>query len=78
MARRCRQASLATLALIRFTGDRPAVEVPTSEGDQDEDPEDDSSDEPDKKVGPDRGYFVDVKTLAAALTSKPPDGTEIV
>jgi hypothetical protein len=56
-------------ALIRFTGDRPTVEV-TSADDLDDDPEDDNPDEPDKKVGPDRGYFVDVKTLAAALTSK--------
>jgi hypothetical protein len=56
-------------ALIRFTGDRPAVEA-TSQDDRDDDLEDGSPDEPDKKVGPDRGYFVDVKTLAAALTSK--------
>jgi hypothetical protein len=29
-----------------------------------------SPDETEEKIGPDRGYFVDVKTLAAALTSK--------
>ena len=36
----------------------------------DDDPEDETPDETEKKTGPDRGYFVDVKTLAAALTSK--------
>ncbi|MGA7196814.1 hypothetical protein [Roseiarcus sp.] len=55
-------------ALIRFTGDRPAKEL---NADQEEDaPEDDIADETDAPAGPDRGYFVDVKTLAAALTSK--------
>jgi hypothetical protein len=56
-------------ALIRFTGDRPAIELNVEE-EQDDDPEDDVSDEADEKREPDRGYFVDVKTLAAALTSK--------
>jgi hypothetical protein len=56
-------------ALIRFTGDRPAADT-TAEEESDDDLEDEASDETEKKVGPDRGYFVDVKTLAAALTSK--------
>ena len=56
-------------ALIRFTGDRPATET-TAEEESDDDPDDETPDETEKKVGPDRGYFVDVKTLAAALTSK--------
>jgi hypothetical protein len=56
-------------ALIRFTGDRPAIET-TSEDEPDDDPEGDALDETDQKRGPDRGYFVDMKTLAAALTSK--------
>jgi hypothetical protein len=56
-------------ALIRFTGDRPAIET-TSEDEPDDDPEEDAPDETDQKRGPDRGYFVDMKTLAAALTSK--------
>ena len=54
-------------ALIRFTGDRPATETPADDelGDDEE-----GADETEEKTGPDRGYFVDVKTLAAALTSK--------
>ena len=56
-------------ALIRFTGDRPAKEL-NADQEQDDDPEDDIADETDEQAGPDRGYFVDVKTLAAALTSK--------
>jgi hypothetical protein len=56
-------------ALIRFTGDRPATEA-TTEEESDDDPEDEVAGETEKKSGPDRGYFVDVKTLAAALTSK--------
>ena len=56
-------------ALIRFTGDRPETET-TAEEDSDDDAEDEAPDETEKKTGPDRGYFVDVKTLAAALTSK--------
>src|SRR5271166_1909552 len=56
-------------ALIRFTGDRPAKELNADQG-QDDDPEDNIADETDEQAGPDRGYFVDVKTLAAALTSR--------
>jgi hypothetical protein len=56
-------------ALIRFTGDRPTTET-TAEEEPDHDPEDEAPDETDEKIGPDRGYFVDVKTLAAALTSR--------
>ena len=56
-------------ALIRFMGDRPETET-TAEEELDDDAEDDVLDETEKKPGPDRGYFVDVKTLAAALTSK--------
>jgi hypothetical protein len=56
-------------ALIRFTGDRPAAET-TAEEESDDDSDVDTPDETEKKIGPDRGYFVDVKTLAAALTSK--------
>jgi hypothetical protein len=52
-------------ALIRFTGDRPAAEEESEDGSDAETP-----DETDEKIGPDRGYFVDVKTLAAALTSR--------
>ena len=52
-------------ALIRFTGDRPAAEEELEDGSDAETP-----DETEEKIGPDRGYFVDVKTLAAALTSK--------
>jgi hypothetical protein len=56
-------------ALIRFTGDRPAIET-AAEEEPDHDTEDEAADETDEKIGPDRGYFVDVKTLAAALTSR--------
>jgi hypothetical protein len=56
-------------ALIRFTGDRPAAET-TAEEESDDDFDAETPDETEKKPGPDRGYFVDVKTLAAALTSK--------
>ena len=56
-------------ALMRFTGDRPAIET-TAEEEPDHDTEDEAADETDEKIGPDRGYFVDVKTLAAALTSR--------
>lgn len=56
-------------ALIRFTGDRPAKELGADQ-DQDDTPDDDVVDETEEPAGPDRGYFVDVKTLAAALTSK--------
>jgi hypothetical protein len=56
-------------ALIRFTGDRPTTET-AAEEESDDDLEDAAPDETEKKPGPDRGYFVDVKTLAAALTSK--------
>jgi hypothetical protein len=56
-------------ALIRFTGDRPTTET-TAEEEPDDDPEAEVPDETDEKRGPDRGYFVDVKTLAAALTSR--------
>jgi hypothetical protein len=52
-------------ALIRFTGDRPATEAIA-----DEESDDDSVAETPDEIGPDRGYFVDIKTLAAALTSK--------
>ena len=57
-------------ALIRFTGDRPAGAKINAEEEPDDDPEDGIPDETDEKRGPDRGYFVDVKTLAAALTSR--------
>ena len=56
-------------ALIRFMGNRRETEA-TAEEDSDDDPEEEVPDETEKKPGPDRGYFVDVKTLAAALTSK--------
>jgi hypothetical protein len=56
-------------ALIRFTGDRPAIET-TADEEPDHDAEDEAADETDEKIGPDRGYFVDIKTLAAALTSR--------
>jgi hypothetical protein len=56
-------------ALIRFTGDRPAAET-IAEEESDDDSDAETPDETEKKVGPDRGYFVDVKTLAAALTSR--------
>src|SRR5271166_4901620 len=56
-------------ALIRFTGERPAKEL-NADQEQDDDTDNDIADETDEQVGPDRGYFVDVKTLAAALTSK--------
>src|SRR3984957_15496807 len=55
-------------ALIRFMGNRRETEA-TAEEDSDDDPEEEVPDETEKKPGPDRGYFVDVKTLAAALTS---------
>jgi hypothetical protein len=51
-------------ALIRFTGLRP----PEKEEDEDIDPVAPHATE--EETDPDRGYFVDVKTLAAALTSK--------
>ena len=56
-------------ALIRFAGDRPTQET-TAEEETDEEVDDENADEPEQKIGPDRGYFVDVKTLAAALTSR--------
>jgi len=56
-------------ALIRFTGDRPAAENPEEE-ESDDDSDVEIPDETEKKPGPDRGYFVDIKTLTAALTSK--------
>jgi len=56
-------------AFIRIAGAKPAKELKVGE-EQDDDPEDDIADETDEQGGPDRGYFVDVKTLAAALTSK--------
>jgi hypothetical protein len=52
-------------AMIRFTGARP--EEKKAEAD-DIDP--DAPHEVEEKASPDRGYFVDVKTLAAALTSE--------
>ena len=56
-------------ALIRFAGDRPTQEA-IEEEETDKQVDDDGADETEQNVGPDRGYFVDVKTLAAALTSK--------
>ena len=56
-------------SLIRFTGDRPAADIDAAR-EPDDDPGDEIPDETDDKRGPDRGYFVDVKTLAAALTSR--------
>jgi hypothetical protein len=56
-------------ALIRFTGDRPVKELKEDQ-EQDDDPDDNVVDETEEEAGPDRGYFVDMKTLAAALTSK--------
>ncbi len=55
-------------ALVRFTGNRPAKED-SADQEQDDDAEG-VADETEEQVAPDRGYFVDVKTLAAALTSK--------
>jgi hypothetical protein len=52
-------------AMIRFTGIRPEEKKAESE-----DIEPDAPHESEEKVDPDRGYFVDVKTLAAALTSQ--------
>src|SRR5271166_1612828 len=56
-------------ARIRFTGDGPTKEL-SADQEQDDDPDDEVVDETEEPAGPDRGYFVDVKTLAAALTSK--------
>ncbi|HZZ23522.1 MAG TPA: hypothetical protein VFE60_13525 [Roseiarcus sp.] len=56
-------------AWIRFTGDRPVTDT-RAEEETDDDPEDETPDEINDKTGPNRGYFVDVKTLAAALTSR--------
>jgi hypothetical protein len=53
-------------ALIRFTGAKPANE---EEG-ANEDIDPDGPHETEEKDAPDRGYFVDLKTLAAALTSQ--------
>jgi len=58
-------------ALIRFTGKRPAKEL-NPDREEDENPDHIDIDETEAPAGPDRGYFVDVKTLAAALTSKSP------
>ena len=55
--------------MIRFAGGKPATEE-TTEAEQDDDPEEEIENEQDQKLAADRGYFVDVKTLAAALTSK--------
>jgi hypothetical protein len=57
------------LRAIRFTGDRPPADT-TAEEEGDDDSDAETSDETEKKLGPDRGYLVDVRTLAAALTSK--------
>ncbi len=51
-------------SLIRFTGMKP------EKNERDEDIDPDAPDETEEKDEPDRGYFVDLKTLAAALTSK--------
>jgi hypothetical protein len=56
-------------AFIRVAGARRRGELNAGQ-DQAEDSGDHAVDEPEESVGPDRGYFVDVKTLAAALTSK--------
>jgi hypothetical protein len=56
-------------AFIRVAGARRRAE-PNAGQDQAEDSGDDTGEEPGAQGGPDRGYFVDVKTLAAALTSK--------
>ena len=56
-------------ALIRVTGGWPAKELKEDQ-EQGDNSADDGADETDERVGPDRGYFIDVKTLAAALTSK--------
>jgi hypothetical protein len=56
-------------ALIRFTGDRPAADA-TAEEESEDGSDAETPDETETKIGPDRGYFVDVKTLAAALTSR--------
>ena len=56
-------------ALIRFTGDRPTTET-SAEEESDDDLEDAAPDETEKEPSTTGGYFVDVKTLAAALTSK--------
>jgi hypothetical protein len=51
-------------AMIRFQGPRRPKEEP------DDDPDPSAPHEVETPATPDRGYFVDVKTLAAALTSK--------
>jgi hypothetical protein len=51
-------------ALIRFTGEKPEKAE-----DEAEEADPDSPHESEVPADPDRGYFVDVKTLAAALTS---------
>src|SRR5208337_1834553 len=56
-------------AFIRVAGARRQKELNAGQ-DQAEDSDDDTGEEPDEQRGPDRGYFVDVKTLAGALTSK--------
>src|ERR1700722_11853290 len=60
-------------ALIRFTGDRPAADTAAEEEAEDESNAE-NPDQTETKIGPDRGYFVDVKPLAAALTSKSHSG----
>ena len=52
-------------ALIRFTGTRPE-----EKGAENNDIDPDAPHETEEKDEPDRGYFVDLKTLAAALTSQ--------
>ncbi len=56
-------------AFIRVAGARPAKELKAGE-EQDDDGDADILGESEAQGGPDRGYFVDVKTLAGALTSK--------
>ena len=51
-------------ALIRFTGEKPEKTE-----DEAEETDSDAPHESEVPADPDRGYFVDVKTLAAALTS---------
>ena len=60
-------------AFIRVAAARPPKDLNAEQdyaGESDDDLEQNSADETDEAGRPDRGYFVDVKTLAAALTSE--------
>ena len=66
---RGREAPLAAVGAYSLHRGQAEKELKADQ-EEDDDPEDDIADETDEPAGPDRGYFVDVKTLAAALTSK--------